>query len=172
MFWGLFLILVGFALIIKYVFNLDIPVMRIAVALFLIMVGIRLLMKNRDFFWDKHDKNDVIFREASFDGKDMNDKEYNVIFGSSVIDLRDLDSTDLPKTLKINTIFGSSIVKLNKNLPVKLVGDAVFAGAKLPDGNTTAFGEVTYNSPSLEPDVDKLTLQADVVFGSLQVRTY
>ena len=38
-FWGLFLIFIGFALIIKYVFNLDIPVGKIVIALFFIFIG-------------------------------------------------------------------------------------------------------------------------------------
>ncbi|GAI99292.1 unnamed protein product, partial [marine sediment metagenome] len=63
------------------------------------------------------DDNDVIFSESRYDGKDMNKNEYNVIFGKSVFDLRDLDSIKHHRTIEFNTIFGATIVKINQELP-------------------------------------------------------
>ncbi len=171
LFWGLFFILVGLALIIKYVFDLDIPVVRIALALFLIMLGIRLLLKNRwDFAFSPHE-HDIIFRETTVHGKNLAESEYNVIFGKAVFDLTDIDSTDLPKSVKINTIFGSTIVKVKADLPLRVSGDAVFAGAKLSGDNATVFGELSYTSRGYQSGKDYLHLKSDVVFGALEMRT-
>ncbi len=51
---GLFLIIIGFALIIKYVFDLDIPVVKIVIALFLIFLGIKLLVGRTGFVHISH----------------------------------------------------------------------------------------------------------------------
>ena len=170
LFWGLFLIFVGLALIIKFVFDLEIPVLRIALAVFLIMIGIRLLLRNR---WDWNvspDERDVIFRETTFHGSDIDRSEYNVIFGQAVFDLTDLDSTDLPKTITINTIFGGSQVKISEEMPLLVSGDAVFAGAKLSSGNSTVFGELSFKSKSFNQQSDYLHIKSDVIFGAFELK--
>lgn len=171
LFWGLFLILIGLALIVKFVFNLDIPVFRIAVALFLIMIGIRLLIRDGRIFWFRQDENDILFRDTVIKGKELREKEYNVIFGRSVFDLRDIDTTDLPKNLHINTVFGSTRVMINKDIPLIITGDAVFAGARLSSGNSTVFGEMSFKSSSFKPDKDYLQVKADVIFGAFELKS-
>jgi predicted membrane protein len=171
LFWGLFLIFVGLALIIKFVFNLEIPVLRIALAIFLIMIGIRLLLRNR---WDWNfnpNERDVIFRETRIPGNDIDRSEYNVIFGKALFDLTDLDSTDLPKTIKINTIFGGTQVKVNEEMPLMISGDAVFAGAKLSSDNSTVFGELSYKSNTFKSQSDCLHIKSDVIFGAFELKT-
>ena len=171
LFWGLFLIFVGLALIIKFVFDLDIPVLRIALAVFLIMIGIRLLLRNR---WDwrmSPNESEVIFRETTFQGSDMDRSEYNVIFGQAVFDLTDLDSTNLPKTIRINTIFGESQVKVNEEMPLLISGDAVFAGAKLSSDNSTVFGELSFKSRTFEQQSHYLHIKSDVIFGAFELIT-
>jgi len=170
LFWGLFLILVGLALIIKFVFDLDIPVLRIAVAIFLIMIGIRLLLRNQWDWNDNPNERDVIFKEVTILGKDITKSEYNIMFGQAIFDLTDLDSTDLPKTLKINTIFGSSQVKVNEELALLVSGDAVFAGAKLSSDNSTVFGELSYKSKNFNPQSNYLHIKSDVIFGAFELK--
>ncbi len=171
LFWGLFFILIGLALIIKFVFDLDIPVLRIALALFLILFGIRLLIRNRWEFGPSGNPQNIIFRETTIRGKNLSESEYNVIFGQAVFDLTDIDSTSLPKTLKINTIFGFTVVKAKEDLPLKISGDAVFAGAKLSAGNETVFGEFSYTSRAYHPGKDHLQLETDVIFAGFELKT-
>lgn len=170
LFWGVFFILVGFALIIKFVFNLDIPVLRITLALFLIMFGIRLLVRDRWELNFSHNEHDIIFREATIYGKNLTGSEYNVIFGKALFDLTGLDSANLPKTIKINTIFGSTRVMVNEDLPLLVSGDAIFSGAKLTTNNSTIFGELSFKSRTYQPESDHLHLKSDVVFGSFELK--
>jgi hypothetical protein len=172
LFFGLFLILIGFALIIKYVFDLDIPVVRIIIALFFIFIGIRMIVGRSVFYRIHTDENNVIFNESSFEGKDLDKNEYNTIFGKSVFDLRNLDSTQLNRTIELNTIFGSTLVKINQDLPLKVVAEAVFGAARLPSGDTAVFGKKVYTTRAFDQGKDYLVIKADVVFGSFELRTH
>ncbi|MCK4345403.1 MAG: hypothetical protein KAX05_08960 [Bacteroidales bacterium] len=172
LFFGLFLILLGFALIIKYVFDLDIPVVRILIALLLVFIGIRMLLGKSVFQRIHVNKNDVIFSESRFEGKDMNKNEYNVIFGKSVFDLRDLDSIKLHRTIEFNTIFGATLVKINQELPVKIIAEGVFGSARLPGRTTAVFGKTEYTTKTFDPEKEYLLIKADVVFGDFELRTY
>ena len=169
-FWGLFLIVIGFALIIKYVFNLNIPVGKIVIALFFIFIGIKLLVGQTKFFHTSKKETDIIFNDARLNGKDISASEYNVIFGKLVLDLRDIELSDLPKRLEINTIFGATEILINDSLPIHIKAEAVFSGARLPNGNTVTFGSSEYSTFSYNPSDKFLMIKSDVIFGGLEVK--
>jgi hypothetical protein len=128
------------------------------------------LLRNRWEWSGDPNERDVIFRETTIRGKEIDRREYNVIFGKAVFDLTDMDSTDLPKTVQINTIFGGSEVIVDSELPFVVSGDAVFAGAKLDTDNATVFGELDHRSKKFRPDSNHLHIKADVVFGAFEVK--
>ncbi|MBA7564203.1 hypothetical protein ES708_05865 [subsurface metagenome] len=169
-FWGLFLIFIGFALIIKYVFDLDIPVGKIVIALFFIFIGIKLLVGKTNFFHTSQKETDIIFNDARLNGKDISSSEYNVIFGKLVLDLRDIELSDLSKRLEINTIFGATEIMINDSLPIHVKAEAVFSGAKLPNGNTVTFGSSEYSTSSYNPSDKFLLIKCDVIFGGLEIK--
>ena len=76
----------------------------------------------------------------------------------------------MPAKIKINTIFGNSVILINKNTAVKIKSDAVFAGASMPDGNSVAFGSIQYATDSFAVALNHLYIDAPVVFGALQVK--
>jgi len=169
-FWGLFLIVIGFALIIKYVFNLDIPVGRIIIALFFVFIGIKLLVGQTKFFHTGKKETDITFNDTRLNGKDISASEYNVIFGKLVLDLRDIELSDLPKRLEINTIFGATEIMINDSLPVHIETEAVFSGVRLPNGNTVTFGNSEYSTFLYNPSDNFLMISCDVVFGGLEIK--
>ncbi|MEE4196305.1 MAG: LiaF domain-containing protein [Bacteroidales bacterium] len=172
LFWGILLILIGLGIVIRVVFNIDFPLIKFIVAFFFIFLGIKLLVG--DFNFGKGDTNEetTIFSESNIHGLDEDFKEYNIIFGSSVIDLRDIDLSNGSREIKINTIFGSSVVKIDEKTPVKVKADAAFASAKLPNGNTAAFGTGHYENDHFKKDSSHLYIKGDVVFGSLEIKSY
>lgn len=172
LFWGLILILVGLGIVIRVIFNIDFPLVKFVIAFFFIFIGIKILVGNFNFWHGEKDENTTIFSESKISGLDENFKEYNVIFGSSVIDLRGIDLSKGSKEIEINTIFGSSFVKLDENTPVKIKADAAFASAKLPNGNTAAFGTGRYENEYFKRDTNYIYIKGDVVFGSLEIKNY
>jgi predicted membrane protein len=171
LFWGLLLIIIGLSFIFRIVFNIDFPLFKIIIAFLFIFLGLRLLFGSFGVVNIKGGENDVIFGEKRFN--DFEDrKEYNVIFGKGVYDLRDVDLGEKGLKIKLSTIFGGTEVKLSKNIPVRIKVDAAFAGAELPNGNTAVFGNTAYESPGLDTSQPFLDLKIDVVFGGVEVRLY
>jgi len=86
--------------------------------------------------------------------------------------MRNIDLSQGNKEIKINTIFGGTVLKVNKDLPYRIKADAAFGGAELPNGNAAAFGTAKYESETFSRDTNHLYVKVDVVFGGFKVRTY
>ena len=172
LFWGLLLVVLGLSLIIRIVFNIHFPLFRIVLAFIFIYIGIRILFGSWSIQkWNKA-STDTIFQEKRYTNL-TSDKEYNVIFGKATYDLRDIHLTDnLPLRLKINTIFGATVLRIYKDTPVSISVNAAFGGAKLPNGNTTVLGTSKYESDNYRTDSARLELQLDVVFGGVDLEYY
>jgi len=172
LFWGILLMLIGLGIVIRVVFNINFPVVKFVIAFFFIFIGIKLLIGNFSVWDERGDENTTIFSESRIDGLEEDFKEYNVIFGSSIIDLRDVDLSKGSKEIKINTIFGGTVLKIDENTPYKIKADAAFGNAKLPNANTAAFGTGRYESETFRKDTNHIYIKGDVVFGSFEIRTY
>jgi hypothetical protein len=169
-FWGIILILIGLSLILKVVFHVDFPFFKFLFAFFLIYLGIRIFI-GKDFrvFSDAGDEQTVVFSQRTITQVESG-KEYNVIFGNGIFDLRNFEySRDEEVNIKMNTIFGNTEVLINDSIPLEIKAHTVFAGCKMPDGNTTAFGESEYNSMGYHQPPN-LRIEANTVFGGFQVK--
>ncbi len=170
--WGILLIVIGLTLIIKVIFNVDIPIFKIIVAFLFIYFGIKILLGNTcSIFKEKSDENTVVFGEKIF-FMSLNNKEYNVVFGKAVFDWQHIQLDTLrqkPLEIKINTIFGSSEMILPTDVNVHIDASAVFGSAILPNGNTATFGSTSYVS-SINDKPIQLYIKSDVVFGSFRVK--
>ncbi len=167
-FWGALLILIGLALIIRFVFNVDFPIFKVLFALFFIYIGLRILFGSFGFFKFESGPDDVLFSEREF-YEPQNNKEYNVVFGQGNFDFTNVDLSRGNVNVKIGTVFGGSKIRIDRNMPVRIIADAVFSGAELPDGSTAVFGTSTYQSETFHPDSNHLKIKLDVVFGGVEV---
>lgn len=172
LFWGILLILIGLGIVIRIVFNIHFPLVKFVIAFFFILIGIKLIFGGFNFWHGNVSGNTTIFSESKIDGQKENFKEYNVIFGSSVIDLRDIDLASGTKEIIINTVFGSTTLIIDKETPLKIKSDVVFASSKLPRENTSAFGTGHYESDNFSRDANHVYIKADIVFGEFKLKTY
>lgn len=171
LFWGLLLILIGFSLIFKIVFNLDFPLFKVIVAFLFIFIGLRILFGSAGFHFNTRAHNDVIFSERKYSS--FNDKrEYNVVFGRGVYDFRDFNLHGSIKKIRISTVFGGSEIKLSRNIPARILVDAAFAGVELPNGNSAVFGNTVYESPDFDPQQPYLQIKLEAVFAGVEVKIY
>ena len=168
-FWGALLIVIGLTLIIRFVFNVNFPVFRVILALFIIYVGLRILIGGFGLFRFETSANDVLFNEKEFYQPEHN-KEYNVVFGKGVFDFTDIDLSQGSVNVKIGTVFGASEIVIDRNMPVRIEADAVFSGAVMPDGNTAVFGSSSYETESFSRDSNYLKIKLDVVFAGVEVK--
>jgi predicted membrane protein len=173
LFWGLLLVVLGLSLILRIVFNIDFPIFKIFLAFVLIYFGIKLLFGS--FETKVHvyrgGEKDIIFGEKTFSNIEGNG-EYNTVFGKGSYDFRGFDLKGEKKQIKISTVFGGTVIKLDKDLPVRIKVESVFAGADLPNGNSAVFGSTTYESPTFESSKPFLDLKLEAVFGGVEVKTY
>ncbi|MBN2212927.1 MAG: hypothetical protein JW723_01670 [Bacteroidales bacterium] len=167
-FWGLILVIIGVSIILRIVFNINL--FRVLIAVLLIITGVMLLFGSKGIFRFRSAGNQNIFGDRIVHESPRDNTEYNVIFGKTVYDFRDFQFIE-DKTVRarIHTIFGSSYIRINDNIPVKIKIDAAFSGATTPDGNTIVFGTSYYNTPSFRESEKHLYIEAEVVFGHLQL---
>lgn len=168
---GIILILLGLSALLKVIFNVDLPLLKIGFAALFIYIGIRLLTGGTfGFSCNKEDENSVIFGERKITSIE-DGKEYNVIFGGAVYDLTDVTLVPGRDTrIKLNTIFGGSKLVLNNSLPVRINSNTVFGGTSMPNGNNSAFGSAEYRTDTIPNDsIAHLVIEANTIFGGLKV---
>ena len=110
-FWGALLILIGLALILRFVFNIDFPVVKVLFALFFIYLGLRILFGSFGLFRIETGPNDVLFSEKEFIQPEHN-KEYNIVFGKGNFDFTKIDLSQGSVNVKIGTVFGASLIRI------------------------------------------------------------
>lgn len=164
--WGAFFILLGLSVILKFTLNVDIPVIRLFFAGFLIFIGIKIILDG--FRTDKNSKQNVVFDQGQVNVSSEG-REYNVIFGKGVVDLTGVEVKDKDVVLDVNTVFGGSVVKVSPSVPTIIKASAAFGAAHLPDGSAAAFGTYVYRNKVYKEGKPCLTLRANAVFGGLEV---
>jgi hypothetical protein len=115
-------------------------------------------------------QNDTMFQEREISEQPRDNSEYNVIFGKSVYDFRNIGFPDnKPIKVKLNTVFGNTVIRIKHTTPVRIKSDAVFASAYMPDGNSVAFGSIQFATDTVATSLSHLFIDAPVVFGAVQV---
>jgi predicted membrane protein len=173
-FWGIILVLLGIGLFVERVYGIELPLWGIFWSMVIIAIGISLILPHEKRFrccqsnGSKVKEGNVVFDEASIEG-DTEIKDYNIVFGSGEIDLTKLSTPKKNSKIEINTIFGKGIIKINKDLPIKVKATSAFGEAKLPGGNSVAFGDSYYESSAYDPNKPFILVRANVVFGGLEI---
>ncbi|MDA3813241.1 MAG: LiaF-related protein [Candidatus Cloacimonetes bacterium] len=162
LFWGVMLVLFGISMILRAVFNLDIPIFRIVFALVIIYFGVKLLVGRQAF---KGDRNFSMFRSSNVTMSESGG-EYNVIFGQSNIDLSNIDISESSQKVEVNIVFGSGNLLIDPQKPMKISVSTVFADCKLPKRNINFFGDSNFKTPGYVEGENYLKLDIDVVFGN------
>lgn len=153
--WGAFFIVLGISIMVKAIFGIDLPILRLAFALFLIYFGFSIITGGK-----------IGYSMSSWKTCSYDKQSYSSVFNTQDIDLTNEMSNDELKTIAIKTVFGSSRVRLNPDVPTEIRIETVFGNVQLPDGKNVTFGNVVYEThPGVEP---KIILKIDTVFGQVQ----
>lgn len=157
--WGSLFVLIGLSIM----FHL--PFFRIAVGLLLIYWGISFMFGGH---WAKARFHESLFTQRT-PTADQLEREYNTVFGKSVIDLTTLDP-EKTQPLELNTVFGFTSLIVDPKIPLKIQVNAAFSGVTLPDGTVLAFGKYSYKTPGWTPTANAVNIEANVVFGGLEIK--
>src|ERR1044072_3138956 len=142
-FWGAIIILFGLSIILREVFRIHIPFMKIILGFFFIYWGVKMIAGGFNRPWSN---NAAMFSESkmSYDGSQ---KEYNIVFGSGTIDLFKIENTGNEK-IEVSVVFGNGILIINDNIPTKVEMSSVFGAAEAPDKSVNALGKTNYTTSS------------------------
>ncbi|MFW6017038.1 MAG: hypothetical protein ACOCRK_11420 [bacterium] len=164
-FWGVLLIILGISALLKAL-NINIPLFRTFIALIFIYIGISLLLGHN--FYINVDDNFTLFSENHYDLLTAENREINVLFGSGIVDISNMELNDESVDIELNTIFASSELRLSRDNPIRIDASSVFASVTMPNGNSISFGEHQYNSGDHEAQ-GVINLDLSAVFGSIDV---
>ncbi len=176
MFWGVLIILVGVAVLVKSVFGIHLPIFKILFGLALIYCGIQVLLGNFCLFnkcktGKKDPDHEAVFSHSTFKYQEKNKDgfKYTTVFGSSVLDLTTL--SELPiRPLEITVLFGKTKVLVRKNTPLLIESQTVFGQTELPENNVNSFGPLRYKNAFAEEATETLKISSYTVFGALEIK--
>ena len=164
-FWGVFLILVGSAAILRTYGIINIPLLRLAIALLFIWAGLVVIVGREPIL--QTDPDTILFDP---DGRTVSAKsgEFNSIFSSAIIKV-DEPYNDEGHVLEINAIFGTSTVHVPRGVPLKVSASTVFGSATTPGGTIQVIGDRVYVSPGYSEESRFIRIEANAIFGSVRV---
>lgn len=157
LFWGVIIIVLGVAILVKHIFNLDFPVVKVVLGVALILFGLKVLVfKGSNPFCKPDDKNNVVFGERTM-YYSVDNNEYNSVFSSTVLNITKLDSVQDNK-IKVTCVFGNMKIIINKQTKLIIDSDVVF-------------GSISNPNDSQESDSNQIVLKmkAEAVFGNIKI---
>lgn len=158
--WGLFLIVLGVSFIIKALFGWDIPIFKVALGIALIYWGIQVLFDTQRPFCTINRKYNA----------NSSCKGYSTVFGSQTINLSEIRLSQKPTYLQSNTVFGTTEIILDKDIPTELIINATFGTVELPKSGLEMVDSRRYVTPSGDKK-PHLILTINCTFGTVLIKT-
>lgn len=155
---GIYLVIVGLVAVILSFTNIRISIFRLAVAVLLIYGGLFAAFGGSL----EVDPETVLMSRVAADVTSSG--EHSVVFGEGIFDIR-APAEGESMSLEFNTVFGSTVVRIPPDVPVRVTASSAFGSVTTPDGVSMSFGERTYSSG--QPAV--IHIKATAVFGSVTV---
>ncbi len=162
MIWGVALILLGLSLIIKTIFGISIPFLRILIGILFLYAGISLIT-GMDSYANKQVRT-ILFKKEVLTVQQPY-RSYNVLFANGTIDLSSLNLVK-PVTIDINVLFGLVVIKLSPLIPTTIHAESFVGGLQLPDESIINWGKKRY-SFGADKRSALLNLNAKAVFGNM-----
>ncbi len=166
---GVLFILFGVSLILKSFLNIDLPLFRIGLALFLIYLGLGLIFQPPWKWGSAHSRvvregaeRSWVFASAQT-GLEEGASTFNAIFSSLEADFSSL-RPDEKRVIQCNAVFGSLEVTLPRDVPIRVEGHAVFGSVEFPDRRSVSFGSLSTGEES------GVVIIANAVFGSVEFK--
>lgn len=179
MFWGILLLVVGLLIIIQHVFNINLPIIKILVGVFLIYLGLKMIFGSFGVkisgFGDARITTDteVVFSESEFkinktETGELNTK-FTTAFGNSKLDLINIDPKELKQPIQITNAFGRTTIKTNPEHAILAKISVGFGSVKIRGQKLGALGDIEYKSDNFAENPNVLRLEIENAFGDILV---
>lgn len=179
MFWGLLFVSVGLLILIQTILKVDLPIVRILLGVFVAYIGVKMVFGAFNLNIDglRFEKvataSKMVFSDgdlsASGDGSGKVNREFATVFGNSKLDLSNLTSDELKKGIEISTVFGKTEVKTSPDIPLMVSTNSAFGKVNVRGDESTAIGNGVYRTPDFSTDKPHLKIEANSVFGSIEI---
>jgi predicted membrane protein len=165
-FWGALLIVLGVWFLVRRYVPVHIPVIRIIIAALFVYAGIRVLVMGPSF----RDRNTAVFSDSAMRYSPERGRDYNLVFSSGTIDLSDASAVEKDTRVQVNVVFGSGILRIDPDRPVRVDMTSAFGTVDAPNGRSVAFGDTVYTTPSYKEGTPALHVHASAVFGRIVIQ--
>jgi hypothetical protein len=168
---GTIIVVVGLSVILGAVFGINIPIFKILFGLFFVYLGVKIIFGSFSVDIDAKtvaSDHQAIFSKSIFTYPNRSERnEYATVFGASTLDLSDVSEL-IDKKIEISTVFGETLVKIRKGVPLRVRTKTLMGQTALPGKNISAMGTFDYVSPGVSSSDAALSVDTNVVFGSLK----
>lgn len=161
---GLLLVIAGILFILKNTLNINIPITRIVFGVLIILFGLNVLFGGSIARGEK----ELIFSSGTL-VYEQNKHDYTIIFGSGVVDLSNITSENYTGPIEVSTIFGSTVLKVNPDVPMNIEINTVFGSTKTPENEINFFGDSSYTTGGNGSETLPLRIETNTVFGELKI---
>lgn len=174
MFWGIAIITVGVIVLLNAVFGFNLPIFRILIGVLLVYWGLKILfgsysVTSKVGFTKVVTDTEVIFSKGDLRFAPHQSKnEFATVFGSSTLDLSGL--TEIPaQEIEYNVVFGESELILPRGLPTIVRSTSVLGNTTASVNDQNLVGKVEYKNSLYQAGQPALVVEANTVFGKLQI---
>lgn len=166
-FWGVVIILFGLSILLREVFHIHIPFVKILFGLLLVYWGVKMIAGG---FMRSGAGNATVFGNAEME-YDVSHDDYDIVFGSGTIDLFKMETPTQTRKVEVSVVFGNGVLIINDSIPMKIEMNSVFGASVLEDKRINALGK-TYNTTSAYKEGQPyIKLETNVVFGRLVIQS-
>ncbi len=167
MFWGVVIILFGLSIILREVFHIHIPFVKILIGLLLVYWGVKMIAGG---FMKSGTRNAAVFGASEMQ-YDARHDDYDIVFGSGTIDLFKMEVPTQNRKVEVNVVFGNGTLIINDSIPMKIEMNSVFGASVLEDKRINAFGTSNNTTSAYIEGQPHVLLETNVVFGKLVIRS-
>jgi hypothetical protein len=166
-FWGLILILIGISIIVRIVFNVDIPIFRLVIGLLLVYFGFQVIFGGS---YRSRRRIDTQRGERSYRGYNIQqgNNQYNIVFSRGRVDLTDKTDLSTDQFVEVNVVFGSAVVLIDPEIPTQIEVNTVFGSASLPGRKLAMIGQERYRVGADRADGSILYIEVSSVFANVE----
>ena len=166
---GLLVVLLGVSIVLRAVFQIDVPLFRTALGLALVFFGVKLVFDAWSPSRVRAPETAALLEGRSFAptaATGPGDLKYSVTLGSGTVDLTRLSPEGPPRRVEVDTVFGQTVIRVDPAIPYEVDASAAFGEARLPNRDATFFGSAHYRSGQ----APHLMLKLNVVFGQAEIQ--
>lgn len=165
-FWGVVIILFGLSILLKEVFHVHIPFVKILFGLLLVYWGVKMIAGG---FMKSGSGNAAVFGKSNMEYDERHD-DYDIVFGSGTIDLFKMETPTEKKKIEVSVVFGNGVLIINDSIPMKIEMNSVFGTNILEDRRVNALGTTHNTTSAYKEGQPFIKLETNVVFGKLVIQ--